>query len=159
MLLLQVGLVDRGAERRAQIGVPDVADHADDGDVVVLLVACAFHQLAADGILRRAEEALGEGEIDDGDFGLALGIGGCEFAARKKRLMERGEVAGRDARLLEVHALVFGRLVSLDGEIRSLGVAGQFGIVVGGDRDDAGNSTQSVDGVGDDLGGAVFAVA
>ena len=123
-----------------------------------VFVARAFHQLAADGILRRSEEALGEGKVDDGDFGLALCVGGREFAAHKKRLMDSGEVARGDARLLEVHALVFRGLIALDGVIRCFGVTDQFGIVVGRDGDDAGNSTQSVDGAVDDLGCAILAV-
>ena len=39
--------------------------------------------------------------------GWPFGVGGSEFAAGQKRLMNRSEVARRDARLLEVHILFF----------------------------------------------------
>ena len=74
----------------------DVADDANNGDVVVRLVACAFHQLPADGILRRAEESLGKGQVNDRNTRLSLGVGRGKFPARKKRLAQRGKVAGRD---------------------------------------------------------------
>ncbi len=44
--------------------------------------------------LRRAEEALGEGQIDDGDSRIALGIRVRELAAHQQRLLQRGEVPG-----------------------------------------------------------------
>ena len=113
MFLLEVGLINSGSQRGTKISVPDVADNADDGDVEVLLITRAFHQMAAHGILGRTEETLCEGEIDDGNVWLALGISGREFASHEKRLMDGGEVAGRDARLLEIHPLIFCRLVSL----------------------------------------------
>src|ERR1700738_3893925 len=76
VLLLQIGFVDGWPEGRAEIGMLDVADDAHDGGIELRIVAAPFHYLAADGVSRRAEEALGESEIDDSDFGLPIGIGG-----------------------------------------------------------------------------------
>ena len=58
MLLLQVRRVNRRAQRRAQIGVADVAGDAHDGGIVLDVVASALGDLAADGVLRGAEESL-----------------------------------------------------------------------------------------------------
>ncbi len=88
----------------------DVADHAHDGDVELRSLPPPLPRSA--GQLRSAEyqESFREGQIHDCDLGLALGVGGGEFPARENGLMQRGEVSGRDARLLEVHVLVFAGL-------------------------------------------------
>ena len=99
----------------------------------LMSVASAFVDLLADGVLRIAIELLRERHIDDRDFGLIFGIGNREFPAGEDGLVQRGEVAGRDARLFEVHVLFFGGLVSLHRVVRSIRIAGEFRI--GGSRD------------------------
>src|SRR5579863_8553685 len=73
--------------------------------------------------------------------------------------MNGGEVARGDARLLEVHVLIFGWLVSLNRVVSSFGVTHQFRIVIGSDRNDTGNSTQRLNGVINDGRGAIFAIS
>jgi hypothetical protein len=75
MLQLKIGLVDAAAHGGAEIGVLDVADDSDDGGVEFDIVAATLGDGAADGVLRRAEELLGEGQIDDRDFGLPVHVG------------------------------------------------------------------------------------
>ena len=72
MLSLQIGPVDRGANLGAQIVMLDVADDTDNGRIEFNVVAATLDDGAAQRILRRAEESLGEGQIDDGDTGLTL---------------------------------------------------------------------------------------
>ena len=84
MLLLQIGPVDgrpMSVRRSACLMSPTTPTMVVSSFDVV---AAAFGQGAAQGILRRAVEALGEGQVDDGDFGLSFRVGRREFPARQQ---------------------------------------------------------------------------
>jgi len=51
-------------------------------------IASALRNLAANGILRGAEESFGERNVDDSHPGLSLGVGRSEFPSRQQGLTQ-----------------------------------------------------------------------
>ena len=136
-----------------------IADDSDDGGVELGVGAAFVGDEAAEGVLGRAEEFLCEFEIDDGDLCACAGVGSGELATDEEGLAKGGEVAGRDPRGFEVVVFVFGGFVTFDGVAVAVGVAGELGIGGGSGGGDAGDAADGVESAGDDLRGAVFAVA
>ena len=157
MLVLQVRLINSPAKCGAQIAVPDIANYANNGDIE-FDIACALRKGVANSVLRRAEKSLCEGKIDDGDIGLPFRISRSEFSANKERLMERREITGGDRGLLEAHILIFCGLVALYREIGCGVVSHEFRVGRSSHRRCSWDSLESLDGAGDDLRCAVFAV-
>ena len=137
-----VGAVDGRTKFGAEVRVADISNDSDDGSVGFGARMGVFYDQVANGILRRAEEAFGEGQVDDCDFGRAFNVGCGEFAADKNRLAQGSEVAGSDIGRFESAVFVFGEGVAFDGVTVHLAIAREFGVVGGCDRGDAGNQCQ-----------------
>src|ERR1700730_2862229 len=75
MILLKVRLIHGATRHIPQILVLDIADHANNCDVELLVISLSFGEEASERILRRSVESSGKCEIDDCNLRTPLDVG------------------------------------------------------------------------------------